>query len=183
MKAATVRAANILRIETPLKKGAENPPLIRLGSDLSNSGRILGRGAGIWDEKCIACCVCRHRRSDRAARTDGAGVSSPKVAPTVDQILSLKRAGVAGDLARRPMGRLHGARDELGRQRVRNRDLAGRRGERRERGGTSADERRRSRASRPRGRRMARRLAFVVGPDRQAADLPDQSAWRAKPRR
>ena len=38
---------------------------------------------------------------------------------------------LAGDLARRPTGRLHGARDELGRQRLRNRDLARRRERRR----------------------------------------------------
>ena len=54
-------------------------------------------------------------------------VAQSPVAPTVDQILSLKRVGVAGNLARRPLGRLHGSRDELGRQRVRNRDLARRR--------------------------------------------------------
>ena len=136
--------------------------------------QVQGAGAGGWDENNVACCGRRHRRSDRAPRADSAGVGSEGGADGGSDSVA-QASGLAGDLARRPMGRLHGARDELGRERVRNRNLAGRHGERRERGRTSADERE---EVEPVARVGAGWLQarIRVGPDRQAADLPDQSA-------
>ena len=50
---------------------------------------------------------------------------------SIDGLISLRRVGSPVDLARWQVGRLHGSRDQLGRQHLRNRDLARRRASRR----------------------------------------------------
>ncbi len=117
--------------------------------------------------------VPRRRRRSPAARPDcahGAAPGRPDRGP--DPVVETRR--LAGDFARRPLGGLHDPHHELGRQRLRHANLD--RGYR-ERNDTSADRRTQiEHVTRVVARRLAARLH--LRPQRQTADLPDQSASR-----
>ena len=53
--------------------------------------------------------------ASRPLRSAPAEPPAAATTPTIDDLISLKRAGIAGDLARRPARGLHRARNELGR--------------------------------------------------------------------
>ena len=114
----------------------------------------------------------RRRRVGRADRAHGNaarradGRSNPLV----------EARGVAGNLAGRPLRRLHRARNQLERQRLRDGDLGGRRGDRRQ---PAVDQREEVEPvpGMVAGRRENR---LHVGPQRQAAALPDQPARRRR---
>ena len=121
----------------------------------------------------IAACLVLAAAAASSAQTAGRR-RCQRVAPTVDQILSLKRAGSAGDLSGRPLGRVHHPRNQLGRQRLRNEIWLADAIDRRD---ASADQREEVEpvAGVVAGRLEAR---LHLGPHRQAADLSDQPAGR-----
>ena len=85
-------------------------------------------------------------------------------APSIDDVINLKRVGVAGDLTRRPPGGVHHPRDQLGRERLRNRDL-----DRRRRNRPVAAGHQRAQVEHATGVVARRRVARLrLGPRRQA---------------
>src|SRR5471032_1166047 len=153
--AATVNPANSLRIQTPSRTRRDSRVLYHiLILYCAYEERVNAGSAG-----------ARQRRHARCAkRADELAPRRPDGRP--NPLAQARR--IARDFAGRPLGGVHCSRNELGRERVRDRNLARRRGVGFD---APADEREEIELG---AGLVARRLeaGVRVGPHRQAADLP-----------